>query len=357
MNGCIDFAALRKKATGGAKKQAKRDPLKKAKSSSSKSREVTRVEALHASGDDRDHNVEGGELDRLVNNGEDEMVEIEYVPAPKRPRVDPEVSHVPPGGAGKCLFTYGVNREGKDSFWDTTDHTIALKKTEGFVGEYDRSRMSGKGRAHMLSLAGGDMCRLIATWRYLVEQEEQVEKTHDEERAGWEAREKELKAQLEAAETKLEVAETLLIQRTDELEISRSETEASKIELMKLDRCYDELKEKYDAEKLTGKRFLASSAGAAYKESVMLEGERRFQKSEVCRAMIEERAIDGVYAPLVRTCRQYLRKVGGIDEKIIRGMEEDIPDDGEDIDVECTEIASDAEADDRTTEATSARKV
>ncbi|XP_012858920.1 PREDICTED: uncharacterized protein LOC105978054 [Erythranthe guttata] len=178
-----------------------------------------------------------------------------------------------------------------------------------------------------------------------MEQEEQVEKTNDEERAGWEAREKKLKAQLEAAESKLEVAETLLIQRTDELEISRSETEASKIELMKLDRCYDELKEKYDAEKFTGKRFLASSAGAAYKESVMLEGERRFQKSDICRAMIEDRAIAGVYAPLVRTCRQYLRKVGGIDEKIIRGMEEDIPDDGEDIDVECTEIASDAEAD------------
>ncbi|KAL9159244.1 hypothetical protein ABFS82_08G121200 [Erythranthe guttata] len=315
---CIDFAALRAKANGVSKKQ-----LKKARAKQGRSREGIRVETPHVSGDGRSHGGEREVHDPVDGNGKGKTVETEYVAAPKRPRVDPEVPYAFHSGGDNQLFTYGVNRDGKESLWDLADHRLAMKKTEGFIGEYDRGRMSANGRAHMLALLGGDICRVLAIWRFLME----AQAKEGEERARRVANEMELRAQHEAVQLEL-------TQKEHDLKVSRREVE-------ELNRCYDLLKEKYETEKKTGKMFLATSGGAAYREVVAKEAERRFVESEICRAMIEEKAIAAVYTPLVRSCRRYLREVGGIDDDVIRGMEPGIPDEGEEVDEMGTEITDD----------------
>ncbi|XP_012858543.1 PREDICTED: uncharacterized protein LOC105977728 [Erythranthe guttata] len=225
--------------------------------------------------------------------------------------------------------------------------------------------MSGKGPSHMLKLAGGDICRLVATWRYLVEHGRNVEASKEEDRARSQAREDELLSQLEEARSDLALrSEELarrteeLAERTEELEVIRGDAKAYKDDVHKLNECYDQLKEKYEVEKATGKRFLTTSGGAAYKESIVEETKASFRGSDECAAMIEEHALAVVYKPLVRACRKYLRDAGGISEEVIRGMEAGISDEEEDeVDVNGTgtELVNDMVAGDSTVVTSSAR--
>ncbi|XP_012857162.1 PREDICTED: uncharacterized protein LOC105976446 [Erythranthe guttata] len=106
------------------------------------------------------------------------------------------------------------------------------------------------------------------------------------------------------------------------------------------------------------KRFLTTSGGAAYKESIVEETKASFRGSDECAAMIEEHALAVVYKPLLRACRKYLRDAGGISEEVIRGMEAGISDEDEDeVDVNGTgtELVNDMVADDSTVGTSSAR--
>ncbi|XP_012830018.1 PREDICTED: uncharacterized protein LOC105951172 [Erythranthe guttata] len=343
-DGGITFAALRAKANGTSKKASKKLPSTLGDSSSGLLREETHVETPRIVADDRSSAGEGEGRPPKRDRGKGKRVDTEYVAVPKRLRVDPEETYAFHGGGGKQLFTYGVNRDGKESYWDVSDHDLPMLSTEGFVLEYDRARMSGKGPSHMLELAGGDICRLVATWRYLVEHGRNVEARKEEERVRSQTREDELLSQLEIARSDLAQRTEELAQRTEELEVIRGDAKAYKDDVHKLNECYDQLKEKYEVEKATGKRFLATSGGAAYRESIVEETKLSFRGSDECAAMIEEHALAVVYKPLVRACRQYLRDAGGISEKVIRGMEAGISD-GEDDEVDVdgtgTELVAD----------------
>ncbi|XP_012857165.1 PREDICTED: uncharacterized protein LOC105976449 isoform X2 [Erythranthe guttata] len=361
VDGGITFAALRAKANGSSKKV----PSMLGGSSNGLPREEVHVESPRVVADDRSSagEVEGRPPTR--DRGKGKRVDTEYVVVPKRPRVEAEETYAFHGGGGKQLFTYGVNRDGKESYWDVSDHDLPMLSTEGFIREYDRARMSGKGPSHMLELAGGDICRLVATWRYLVEHGRNVEARKEEDRARSQAREDELLSQLEEARSDLALrSEELarrteeLAERTEELEVIRGDAKAYKDDVHKLNECYDQLKEKYEVEKATGKRFLTTSGGVAYRESVVEETKASFRRSDECAAMIEEHALAVVYKPLVRACRKYLGDAGGISEKVIRGMEAGISDEEEDeVDVNGTgtKLVNDMVADDSTVGASSAR--
>ncbi|XP_012833550.1 PREDICTED: uncharacterized protein LOC105954425 [Erythranthe guttata] len=192
-----------------------------------------------------------------------------------------------------------------------------------------------------------------------------VEAREEDEKARSQAREDELLSQLEVARADLALrSEELarrteeLAERTEELEVIRSEAKAYKDDVHKLNVCYDQLKEKYEVEKATGKRFLTTSGGVAYRESIVEETKASFRGSDECTAMIEEHALAVVYKPLVRACRKYLRDAGGISEKVIRGMEAGISDEEEDeinVNETGTELVDDMVADDSTVVAFSAR--
>ncbi|XP_012835536.1 PREDICTED: uncharacterized protein LOC105956237 [Erythranthe guttata] len=330
-HGGITFAALRAKANGTSKKV----PSTLGGSSSGLPREEVHVEAPRVVADDRSS---AGEMERRPSTrdrGKGKRVDTEYVAVPKRVLLG-------------CV-----------------GHDLPMLSTEGFVREYDRARMSGKGPSHMLELAGGDICRLVATWRYLVEHGRNVEARKEEERVRSQTREDELLSQLEIARSDLaqrteELAQRTeeLAQRREELEVIRGDAKAYKDDVHKLNECYDQLKEKYEVEKATGKRFLATSGGAAYRESIVEETKLSFRGSDECAAMIEEHALAVVYKPLVRACRKYLRDAGGISEKVIRGMEAGISD-GEDDEVDVdgtgTELVADIVADDPTVGTSSTR--
>ncbi|XP_012832869.1 PREDICTED: uncharacterized protein LOC105953726 [Erythranthe guttata] len=160
VDGGITFAALRAKANGTSKKASKKVPSKLGGSSNGLPREEVHVESPRVVADDRSSAGVVEERPPKRDRGKGKRVDTEYVAVPKRPRVDPEETYAFHGGGGKQLFTYGVNRDGKESYWDVSDHDLPLLSTEGFVREYDRARMSGKGPSHMLELAGGDICRV-----------------------------------------------------------------------------------------------------------------------------------------------------------------------------------------------------
>ncbi|XP_012840096.1 PREDICTED: uncharacterized protein LOC105960466 [Erythranthe guttata] len=357
-DGCIKFAALRSKANGISKKASKKVPSMLGGSSGGLPRETVHVETPRVIEDDRCCAGEVEVHEPTKDRGKGKRVDTEYVVVPKRRRVDPEETYAFHGGAGKQLFTFGVNREGNESYWDVSDHDLPMLSTEGFVRDYDRTRMSGKGYSHMLELAGGNICRLVVTWRYLMEQDVNVEARKEEERARSQAHEDELRSQLEIARSDLAQQTEELAQRTEELEVIRGEAKAYKDDVQKLNECYDQLKEKYEVEKATGKRFRATSGGAVYKESIVEETKLSFRGSAECVAMIEEHALAAVYKPLVRTCRKYLRDAGGISERVIRGMEAGISDEEEDeadVNETGTNLVDDMVADVPTAGASSAR--
>ncbi|XP_012835542.1 PREDICTED: uncharacterized protein LOC105956242 [Erythranthe guttata] len=135
---------------------AKKVPSTLGVSSGGLPRETVHVETPRVIEDDRSCAGEVEERTFTRDRGMGKTVDIEYVAVPKRPRVDLEETYAFHGGAGKQLFTFGVNREGKESYWDVSDRDLAMLSTEGFVREYDRARMSGKGPSHMF-LVGSDL--------------------------------------------------------------------------------------------------------------------------------------------------------------------------------------------------------